>query len=192
MGRLISFLTCGAVVGFFAGAFQIPNMIPIMLVIFWLGMGAGLRLGYALIGAVLMPIAIVLPMWFMPGTTDVGRVYPPDDSQLAEMFIVEGADEVYQAKLEAYEKKVSDQREAVDSGLVPLPQPKPGELRPPTLHEANTAVLAADAEHSSGAKFDIWPRRKAWVAGLLITVIAFGVNTLTTAPFRDPKPLGQD
>ncbi len=192
MGRLLSFLACGVTVGFFAGAFQIPNMIPIMLVIFWLGMGAGLRLGYALVGAVLMPLAIVLPMWFLPGPTAVGRMYPPDDSQLAEMFIVKGAEKVYDAKIEEYETKVAAQREAVKDGLVPLPESKPHELKPPTLHEANTEVLAADEGHASGAKFDIWPRRTAWAAGLLITVIAFAVNTITTRPFRDARPLGQD
>lgn len=192
MGRLISFLTCGAVVGFFAGGFQIPNMIPIMLVIFWLGMGAGLRLGYAVVGAVLMPLAVVLPMWFLPGPNDVGRMYPPDDSQLAELFIVDGAAEVHKKNVQDYEKKVSEQEAAIASGLVPLPEAKPKALRPPTLHEANTAVLSSDEPHGLMASFDIWPRRSAWIASVLITLLAFAVNTLTTAPFRDPKPLGQD
>jgi hypothetical protein len=192
MGRLISFLACGVTVGFFAGAFQIPNMIPIMLVIFWIGMGAGLRLGYALVGAVLMPLAVVAPMWFLPGPTAVGRMYPPDDSRLAEMFIVNGADGIYDEKLKDYEEKASAQREAKSSGLVPLPVSKPGELKPPTLFEANTEVLTSEQGHKSGANFDIWPRRTAWAAGLLITVIAFAVNTISSGPFREARPLGQD
>ncbi len=192
MGRLLSFLTCGVVVGFFAGAFQIPNMIPVMLVIFWIGMGAGLRLGFALVGAVLMPLAIVLPMWFLPGPTSVGRMYPPDDSQLAEMFIVTGANEVYDESVQNYERKVAAQESAVESGLVPLPQSKPHELKPPTLHDANSAVLEAKEGHGSGPKFDIWPLRTAWAAGLLITLLAFAVNTLTSGPFRDARPLGQE
>lgn len=192
MGRLISFLACGVVVGFFAGAFQIPNMIPIMLVIFWIGMGAGLRFGFALVGAVLMPLAVVLPMWFLPGPTSVGRMYPPDDSQLTEMFIVNGADKVYDESVQSYEKKVAAQESAVQAGLVPLPESKPHELRPPTLHDANTSVLAEKEGQGSGPNFDIWPLRKAWVAGLLITLLAFAVNTLTSGPFRDAKPLGQD
>ncbi|MCC6908726.1 MAG: hypothetical protein IT430_12350 [Phycisphaerales bacterium] len=191
MGRLISFLACGVTVGFFAGAFQIPNMIPIMLVIFWLGMGAGLRLGYALVGAVLMPLAVVAPMWFLPGPTAVGRMYPPDDSQLAEMFIVRGADEVYAKRLEAYEKDVQAQEQAVKSGLVPLPKSKPSELVPPTLHDANTEVLSEKMGHTSRPEFDIWPRRTAWAAGLLVTILAFAFNTVTTRPFREARPLGQ-
>jgi len=192
MGRLISFLTCGVVVGFFAGAFQIPNMIPIMLVIFWLGMGTGLRLGYAVVGAVLMPLAVVLPMWFLPGPTAVGRMYPPDDSLLAEMFVVSGAEAVYDDSVKAYEKKLAAQSSAVESGLEPLPQSKPHELRPPTRHDASTSVLEKQEGHGSGPKFDIWPLRSAWAAGLLITLAAFAVNTLSSAPFRDAKPLGQE
>lgn len=191
MGRLISFLTCGVLVGFLAGAFQIPNMTPIMLVIFWIGMGAGLRLGYAVVGAVLMPLAVVLPMWFLPGPTAVGRIYPPDDSQLAEMFIVTGADKVLDDSVKAYQKKLDAQKSAVESGLEPLPQSKPHELRPPTLHDANTSVLEDQEGHGSGPRFDIWPMQTAWAAGVLITLLAFAVNTLTSGPFRDAKPLGQ-
>ncbi len=192
MGRLLSFLACGVAVGFFAGAFQIPNMIPIMLLIFWVGMGAGLRLGYALLGAALMPLAIVLPMWLLPGPTAVGRMYPPDDSQLKELFIVEGADELYRQSMEAYEAGIDSYEQAVENGLVPLADEK-AVTQPPTLHAANTARLtAAKSEGASLPRFDIWPRRGAWIGGLLITLAAFAVNTITTRPFRDPRPLGQD
>jgi len=191
MGRLISFLACGAVVGFFAGAFQIPNMIPIMLVILWLGMGAGLRLGYAIVGAALIPLAIAAPMWCLPGPTTVGRMYPPDDSWLAELYIVEGAAEVHERSLEAYRKKVADLEAKVKAGLEPLPDASETAKRP-TLHEANTRVLTdATGADRRVPRFDIWPLRSAWAAGLLITVAAFAVNTLTSRPFRDPRPLGQ-
>lgn len=192
MGRLLSFLACGVVVGFFAGAFQIPNMIPIMLVIFWIGMGAGLKLGYALVGAALMPLAIVLPMWCLPGPSALGRMYPPDDSRLKEMFIVEGADEIYERSLEAHRSIVEAYEHNVEEGLVPLADEKFVRTRP-TLHDANAAVLArAKSEGAALPRFDIWPRRGAWVGGLLITLAAFAVNTFTTRPFRDPRPLGQD
>ncbi len=193
MARLISFLACGVAVGFFAGGFQIPNMIPIMLLIFWVGMGAGLRLGYALIGAVLMPIAIVLPMWLLPGPTSVGRMYPPDDSRLAEMFIVSGAEPVYQAALDDYRAAKANYDAKVKEGTAPLPDLKEVRSKRITLHEAGARVLKdAASRNETVPRFDIWPRRVAWAAGLLVTLASFGVNTLTSRPFRDPRPLGLD
>lgn len=193
MARLISFLACGLVVGFFAGGFQIPNMIPIMLMIFWVGMGAGLRLGYALVGAALMPIAIVLPMWLLPGPTSVGRIYPPDDSRLAEMFVVSGAEPVYQAALEEYRRMKADHQAKVAEGTAPLPDAKVIEEMRATRHKAGVKVLMeAAGRDERPPKFDIWPLRTAWAAGLLITIASFTVNTLTSRPFRDPRPLGLD
>lgn len=182
MGRLLSFLGCAAATAYLAGAFQIPNFLPIMLLVYWIGMGAGLKLGYAIAGAALIPFAAALPMWFLPGPNELHRVYPADDSLLFEVFAVEGAVERYEEQHAEYETSMAA---AAESVVVDRPAEEP------TLFDSNVVVLQEMASEGHGKPaFNIWPTPMAWILGFILTLGSFAINTLTTKPFRDPEPLG--
>lgn len=186
MGRLISFLSTGVFIGFLAGVFQIPNFMVIMLCVMWLGMGAGMKVWYAAAGALLMPLAMVLPMWFSPAPYGSGKMIPPNDWHIAEFFYVEGAREIKDKSTEAYETSLAKFEADVESGLIPA-NPK---TQPPTprLHEAN--IAAAESWTPEKGSYRVWPTTSAFAIGLLATLIVSAINTLTTKPFRPAGPVG--
>lgn len=189
MGRLISFLATGALTGFLSAMFQIPNFATFMLIIFWLGMGCGLRWYYGLAGAILMPLAFVVPMWILPGHDGVsGRLYPANDARSVQLFKVEGADEILEESLAAYELALADYQTSYDAGLVAEVQVPPK----PRLYEANLAAVEKYNDGEVDGPYRVWPTRLGFILSVLGTMGAWMVNTITTKPFRDPGPLGAD
>lgn len=184
MGRFISFLATGLFVGFLAGIFQIPNFMAIMLLVMWLGMGCGMKVWYAAAGALIMPLAMVVPMWYLPAPYGNGRMVPPNDWHMAEFFYVEGAREIEQKNDEAFKALLIKHEEDIKAGIENPDTPFWG----PRLHEANLA--AAEAWSPDSGPYRVWPTASVFALGLLVTLMASAVNTFTTKPFRPAGPLG--
>ncbi len=185
MARLIAFLSTAALTGFLAALFSIPNLIPIMLIVFCIGMGCGMKFHWAVIGSVLTPVAMVAPMRLVPGPEPFGRLVPPDDSQVVELIYVNDARAAYAEEVEEFEEALAAYDARVEAGTAP----EKGRPEPPTLHESNVEAVEALNEAGEGT-YGVWPLPLAFVLSLGLTIVAWVVNTVTTRPFRDPQPLG--
>ncbi|MFG0331181.1 MAG: hypothetical protein ACF8PN_14940 [Phycisphaerales bacterium] len=190
MARFTAFLATGVFVGFIGSLFQIPNFIPIMLLVFWVGMGAGLRIWWGLAGVFVLPFAIAAPMCLLPGPTASGRLEPPNDSRFLEFYRVTGADEIYAELWDEYESVVKPEyEEAYEAGLAR----KSKRPASPDYWDANRLAIeqrvAADEAEDA---YRVWPLPRAFLLGIVVVGLSFVTNTMTTKPFRDPGPLGAE